>query len=108
MSHVPQKYKKSNKINKNENFEKIKEKQPLDYVLKNIPAKFDDDWSILGQIKLEMMKLTDRFFFLLVDSWSYRSETHPQKNLRSIKENQRRKWCAIIRPQGFGRIIKSI
>ena len=53
------KYKKFNKIDNNENFEKIK-KLPLDYVLKNIPAKFGDDQSILRQRKLGMMKLTDR------------------------------------------------
>ena len=49
------KYKKSNKIVKNLNFEKIK-KIGLDYVLKNIPAKFSDDQSILRQRKLGMMK----------------------------------------------------
>ena len=53
-----QKYKKSNKIDKKENFEKIK-KLGLDYVLKNIPAKFGDDQSILRERKLGMMNLTD-------------------------------------------------
>ena len=56
--------KKSNKIVKNQNFEKIK-KTGLDYVLKNIPAKFGDDPSILRQRKLGMMKRdrqTDFFF----------------------------------------------
>ena len=52
----------------------------LDYVLKNIPAKFGDDQSILRQRKLGMMSLTDRQtdFFSPVDSLSYRSETHPK------------------------------
>ena len=51
-----QKYKKSNKMDENENFEK---KVPLDYVLKNIPAKFGDDQRILRQRKLGMMNLTN-------------------------------------------------
>ena len=37
---------------------KIKQ-QGLDYVLKNIPAKFGDDQSILRERKLGMMNLTD-------------------------------------------------
>ena len=54
-----QKHNKTNKIDINENFEKIK-KLPLEYVLKNIPVKFGNDPSILRQRKLEMMNLTDR------------------------------------------------
>ena len=53
-----QKYKKYKKIDINENLKKIK-KLHLDYVLKNIPAKFGDDQSILRQRKLWMMNLTD-------------------------------------------------
>ena len=43
-------------------------KPPLDYVLKNIPAKCGDDQSILRQRKLGMMNLTDRqtFFHWLI------------------------------------------
>ena len=45
---------------------KKKTKKSLDYVLKNIPAKFGDHQSILRQRKLGIMNLTDRqadFFF---------------------------------------------
>ena len=59
-----QRYKKSNKNDRNKKFGKIK-KHLLEYVLKNIPAKFGDDPSIVRQRKLGMMNLTYRqtFFF---------------------------------------------
>ena len=73
------KTKKSNKIVKNGNFEKLIN-IGLDYVLKNIPTKFGDAQSILRLRKLGMMNLTDRQnFFSLVDSWSYRPETPQPK-----------------------------
>ena len=43
-----QKYKKSNNIYENE----IRKKLPLENVLKNIPAKFGEDQSILRQKKI--------------------------------------------------------
>ena len=47
---------KVNTVNKNVKNEHFEKKWPLDYVLKNRPAKFGDDQSILRHKKLGMMK----------------------------------------------------
>ena len=44
----------------------LKKKLPLEYVLKNIPAKFGDDPTILRHRKLGMMILTETFFHWLI------------------------------------------
>ena len=85
---------------------KMKIKKPLDYVLKKIPAKFGDDQSILRRRKLGMIN-RDRRTYRLFLHWLILGPaglTRTKFFFMSIKENQRRKRCTIIRTQGFGRI----
>ena len=71
----------------------VKKKLPLEYVLKNIPAKFGDDPSILRQRKLEIMNLTVTFFHWLILGPIGLKRT--QIFFRSIEENHRLKRCAL-------------